>query len=109
MDWWNKTFLKISRFEWLIVFITLLVLARLFFAQGLAGFDIRLIESIGLEGKEKYLITAPLAIWVLYSLIRREHSDAAADGTNSVATPLLIIAISLLMLLVGVFVLALIR
>ncbi|MDH4316746.1 MAG: hypothetical protein OEW68_18180, partial [Gammaproteobacteria bacterium] len=57
--------------------------------------------SIGLGGGAKYLITVPLAMWVLYRMFKREQADARQEGKVVVRPQVLIVSFGILALAVA--------
>ncbi len=104
MDLWDRNFLRFTLIEWLGALAVLLVVARFVWAEEVAGLENRLFESIGLGGGAKYLITVPLAFWILYRMFKREQAKANLEGKKVVRPQVLVIAISLLVLAVGLLV-----
>jgi putative copper export protein len=98
---WDRTFLRFTLVEWLVAVIFLLVLARLFFAKELVEFEDSVFGSIGLGGGGKYLVTVPLAAWVMYRIYKREKAHAVESGAKVVRPQVIAVAIGLLILAIG--------
>ena len=106
MDLWNRNFLRFTLIEWLVALVVLLVIARFIWAEEVADFENSLFESIGLGGDSKYLITVPLAIWVLYRIFKREQVKADLEGKKVVRPQVLIVSVGLLALAIALMVLS---
>lgn len=104
MEFWNKTFLRLTLIEWAIALLVLLILARFIWADEADRYVDGLFEAIGLDGGTKYLISVPLGAWVLYRMYRREQSKAAQGGKVAVRPQVLIISFGLLALAIALFV-----
>jgi len=102
---WNRTFLRFTFIEWLVAVIFLLILARVFFAKELSGFEDSLFTSVHLGGGTKYLVTVPLAAWIYYRLFKREQAAARDKGIRIVRPRILVGAIAVLILAIGTAVL----
>ncbi len=100
-DRWNRPFLRFTLIEWAVGLLILLVLARFFWAEEAIKFEDSFFESIGLGGGAKYLITVPLAAWVLYRMFRREQAKADLKGRKAVRTPVLVVSIGILVLAIA--------
>jgi len=101
MDMWNRSFLRFTLIEWLVALVILLIIARFIWAEEVAGFEDSLFASIGLGGGAKYLITVPLAMWVLYRMFKREQADARQEGKVVVRPQVLIVSFGILALAVA--------
>ncbi|MGI9249358.1 MAG: hypothetical protein ACR2QI_10105 [Woeseiaceae bacterium] len=82
----------------------LLIVARFIWAEEAARLEDGLFEAIGLAGGAKYLITVPLAIWVLHRMYKREQSKAAQEGKAVVRPQVLVISFGLLVLAIALLV-----
>lgn len=101
MGFWNKTFLRFSLIEWVVALIILLVLARFFLAEEATRLEDNLFQSVGLGGGARYLITVPLAVWVLYRIFKREQADARREGKVVVRPQVLIVSLGILALAIA--------
>ncbi len=101
MEFWSKTFLRITLIEWAVALLMLLIVARFIWAEEAARFEDSLFEAIGLGGGAKYLVTVPLAFWVLHRVYKRERATAAQEGKPAVRPQVLIVSIGLLVLAIA--------
>lgn len=101
MEIWSKTFLRFTLVEWAVALLILLVLARLFLAEDAITLEDNLFQSVGLGGGAKYLITVPLAVWVLYRMFKREQANASQEGRVVVRPQVLIVSLVILALAIA--------
>ena len=95
---WNRNFLRFTLIEWIVALVALLVIARFIWTEKVVGIEHSLFESIGLGGGAKYLLTVPLAVWVLYRMIKREQVKADLEGKKAVRPQVLVVSIGILVL-----------
>lgn len=69
-----------------------------FWAEEAARFEDDIFQSVGLDDSAKYLVTAPLAVWVLYRIFKREQAKARQEGRAVVRPQVLIVSFALLAL-----------
>ena len=93
MDLWNRNFLRFTLIEWIVALVALLVIARFIWTEKVVGIEHSLFESIGLGGGAKYLLTVPLAVRVLYRMIKREQVKADLEGKKAVRPQVLVVSI----------------
>lgn len=106
MSIWNKTFLKFTLIEWVVAIVIMLSLARFIWAEELSGFEDSFFESISLGGGARFLITAPLAMWYLHWLFKREQAKALMKRRKVVRPQVLVVSIGLLVLAITLIVLS---
>jgi hypothetical protein len=104
VEYWNKTFLRFALIEWAVALLILLIVARFIWAEEAVRFEDGLFEAIGLGNGAKYLITVPLAIWVLHRMFKREQVKAAEKGKAVVRPQVLIVSFGLLVLAIALLV-----
>ncbi len=102
---WNRTFLRVTLIEWLVAVVLLLIVARFIFAKELVEFENGVFASIGLGGGGKYLVTVPLAAWVMYRLFKRQQSEAVEKGTKVARPQVLVVGIGIVILAIAAVVL----
>ena len=71
------------RLSWIEVLVAtgiLLVLLRIFFAGAIREWETQLFEMLGINGAAKYLLLAPLGLFVFYRRLRPSIVAARATG-----------------------------
>ena len=104
MEFWNKTFLRFTLIEWAVALLMLLIVARFIWAEEAARFEDSLFDAVGLGGGAKYLITVPLAVWVLHRMYKREQARAVQEGKVVVRPQVLVVSFGLLALAIALLV-----
>jgi len=102
----NRTFLRLTVIEWIVLAAIVLLVARLVWARELKSIEDSLFSAVGLAGGAKYLVIVPIALWFCYRMYARERAKAGASAPVVRPQVLAVAALVLVSAVVFAFVVA---
>ena len=100
----NRVKWPISGIEFLIATAILLVIARYIWAKELIEWEASFFENAGLDENFKYLITAPVFAFIIYTIYKESKAKLRVTGRSVISRSVVVFAVfAVLGLVLAVF------